>query len=121
VQLNVLTLGARYNAAKWVGQISCKNPGAMSEVNASYTHRVKDLGHLSVEIDHFFAHKLSRAAVADSQKVTFGVELKGSQSQNKYRAFVNSHGVVGSMLEMAIQNFRITLGLQMDHTLSEFK
>jgi hypothetical protein len=122
VQLNVFCLGARYNTEKWAGQFSCKNPASISpEFNASYTHRVKDLGHLSVEMDHILAHKLPRNSVSDAQKVTFGLELKGSQSANRFRAFVNTHGVVGSMLEMSVANARITLGLQMDHTLSEFK
>jgi hypothetical protein len=49
------------------------------------------------------------------------MEFKNSQSPNKFRAFVNTHGVVGSMLEMNVATARITLGLQMDHTLSEFK
>jgi hypothetical protein len=122
IHLNVLCFGARYNTEKWAGQFSCKNPASpVPEFNASYTHRVKDMGHLSVEMDHILAHKHPRDQIADAQKVTFGMEFKNSQSPNKFRAFVNTHGVVGSMLEMNVATARITLGLQMDHTLSEFK
>lgn len=119
--INVLCLGARYNTEKWAGQFSCRNPTSIPEFNVSYTHRLKDMGHVSVEMDRIHALQLPRAQLADAQKVTLGLELKSFQTQNKFRAFVNTHGVIGSMLEMSIQNFRITLGLQMDHTLSEFK
>jgi hypothetical protein len=118
VPINLLTLGARFNAEHWIGQMTCKH---MSEINVSYTHRLKENGYISVEMDHILAPHLPRAQIADYQKVTFGLELK-SQSQNKFRAFVNTHGVVGSMLEMMVApNVKVTLGLQMDHHKSEFK
>ena len=124
---NALALGARFNAEKWVGHISCTNRlygfnAVPPEFNLSYTHRLKDLGHVSVEMQHILAHYLPRDQVSSSQKVTFGIDLKGTQSQNRFRAFVNTHGVVGSMLEMCLTpNLKVTLGLQMDHTSSEFK
>ena len=49
--INVLCLGARYNTEKWAGQFSCRNPTSIPEFNVSYTHRLKDMGHVSVEMD----------------------------------------------------------------------
>jgi hypothetical protein len=121
VASSALFLGARYNAERWIGHLVCTPTSATPHITTSYTHRIKDLGHLSVEMDHYFS-PFPRAALVDAQKVTFGLELKNSQTGNKFRAFVNSHGVVGSMLELSMNaNSRVTLGLQMDHTHSEFK
>ena len=116
---NYLMLGTRFNADKWVGQMTCKE---FSQFNFSYTHRLKELGHLSVEMDHLLQPQRDRAEIADFQKVTFGLELKSTLTHNKFRAFVNSNGVVGSMLEVNVSPIaRLTYGLQMDHTKSEFK
>jgi hypothetical protein len=121
VQASSLALGARYNAEKWIGHCMFTPTSATPHVSASYTHRIKDLGHLSVEMEHFLS-PYPRDALVDAQKVTFGLDLKNNQTNNRFRAFVNSHGVVGSMLELSMNaNCRVSLGLQMDHTHSEFK
>ena len=121
VQASSLALGARYNAEKWIGHCMFTPTSATPHVSASYTHRIKDLGHLSVEMEHFLS-PYPRDALVDAQKVTFGLGLKNNQTNNRFRAFVNSHGVVGSMLELSMNaNCRVSLGLQMDHTHSEFK